>query len=137
MYKSSEIKRASSIYNSGDFIMYRDGMPSILFEIKNYNRNIPKDEVIKFQYDCDKKNICGIMLSIMIGICNKHNYQIDITDNNNICLYIHDVNYEMEKIKLGVDIIDNLYSKLNINNKNPDNNIIITKETTKNKIIIK
>jgi hypothetical protein len=128
IYKSSEIKRTSSVYNSGDFIMYRENMPTILFEIKNYNRNIPKDEVIKFHYDCDNKNISGIMLSISTGICNKHNYQIDITEKNNICLYIHDVNYEIDKIKLGVDIIDNLYSKLNINNKNPENNIQITKE---------
>ena len=128
IYKSSEIKRTADSSNSGDFIMYRDDMPTILFEIKNYNRNIPKDEVLKFHRDCDKKNICGIMLSITSGICNKHNYQIDISDKNNICLYIHDVNYEIDKIKLGVDIIDNLYSKLNINNKNLDNNIVITKD---------
>jgi Fe-S cluster assembly iron-binding protein IscA len=108
--------------------MYRNNMPTILFEMKNYNRNIPKDEVIKFHYDCDNKNISGIMLSISTGICNKYNYQIDITEKNNICLYIHDVNYEIDKIKLGVDIIDNLYSKLNINKKNNDNHIQISKD---------
>jgi len=68
------------------------------------------------------------MMSISTGICNKFNYQIDITNNNNICLYIHDMNYDADKIKLGVDIIENLYSKLKLNNKNT-NEININIET--------
>ena len=93
---------------------------SLLFEIKNYNRNIPTSasrEVDKFIRDVSERNICGIMMSISTGICNKYNYQIDII-NNNICLYIHDMNYDPDKIKLGVDIIDNLHSKLKLKNTN-------------------
>ena len=117
IYKSAEIIRTTDESKSGDFIMKLDNM-SILFEIKNYNRNIPSHEVLKFERDISEKNICGIMMSINTGICNKYNYQIDITSNNNICLYIHDMNYDHEKIKLGVDIITNLYSKLKPNSKN-------------------
>jgi hypothetical protein len=117
IYKTGEIRRTTDESKSGDFVLIRDNI-SILFEIKNYNRNIPSHEVLKFERDVIEKNLSGIMMSISTGICNKYNYQIDITKNNNICLYIHDLNYDADKIKLGVDIIDNLYSKLKLNNKN-------------------
>ena len=34
-----------------------------------------------------------------------------IYNNNNICLYIQDMNYDNDKLKVGIDIIDNLYQK--------------------------
>jgi hypothetical protein len=57
-----------------------------------FNNLITKEFIIMMK---DHKN------DIVIRLCN----------NNNICLYIHDLNYDLDKIKLGVDIIDNLYSK--------------------------
>lgn len=117
LYKSSEIKRTSEDSKSGDFIMYREEGIPILFEIKNYNRNVPSEEVNKFNRDVIENNMCGIMISISSGICNKNNYHIDIMEGGNICLYIHDMNYDSEKIKLGVDILDNLYMKLKENEK--------------------
>ena len=119
MYKSAEIKRTTETSKSGDFIMLRQSF-SILFEIKNYNINIPTHEVTKFIRDVNEQNMCGIMISIGSGISNKYNYQIDITETNNICLYIHDMNFDPEKLKLGVDIIDNLYSKLKQNKQKSD-----------------
>ena len=103
-------------------------MPTILFEIKNYNGNVPSHEVTKFVRDINDKKLCGIMISISSGICNKLNYEINITEENNICLYIHDMNYDPDKLKLGVDIIDNLYTKLKLNIKNP-NEYKISSET--------
>jgi hypothetical protein len=94
-------------------------LPSILFEIKNYNGNVPSHEVTKFVRDINDKRLCGIMISISSGICNKLNYEINISESNNICLYIHDMNYDPDKLKLGVDIIDNLYSRLKLNAINP------------------
>ena len=126
IYKSAEIKRMTDKSKSGDFIMTKNNI-SILFEIKNYSRNVPTEEVNKFIRDINEQNICGIMLSISSGISNKYNFQIDITNNNNVCLYIHDVNFESDKIKLGVDIIDNLYSKLKL--KSSSNEISINNET--------
>ena len=126
MYKSAEIKRTSDSSKSGDFQMFRENLVPILFEIKNYNVNIPTHEVTKFIRDVNEQNMCGVMISISTGISNKFNYQIDITDNNNICLYIHDMNYDVDKLKLGVDIIDNLYSKLKLNiKKTNEHNISI------------
>ena len=40
-------------------------------------------------------------------ITNKQNFQIDII-NNHILIYIHNMNYDQEKLLLACDIIDNL-----------------------------
>jgi hypothetical protein len=64
------------------------------------------------------------MLSISSGISNKKNFQIDITKNNNICIYIHNVEYDAEKIRLAVDIIDNLSGKLEDLTQDEESNTI-------------
>jgi len=118
LYKSSEIVRTTKDSKSGDLILNRINIEPILFEVKDYNVNVPIGEIDKFIRDVNECNMSGIMLSISSGIANKNNYQIDITKNNNICVYIHNMNYDIEKIRLAVDIIDNLGSKLKENKKN-------------------
>jgi hypothetical protein len=113
MYKSSEI-----ISNTGDIILKRQNMEPILFKVKDFKLNVPIIDIDKFIRDVNECNMSGIMLSISSGVANKHNYQIDITKDNNICIYIHNVEYDIEKIRLAVDIIDNLGSKLKENKKN-------------------
>jgi hypothetical protein len=142
LYPYADIKRTVDEDKSGDFIMTRkEGLP-ILFEIKDYNKNIPTDEVNKFIRDVKDNNMCGIFISISTGISKRNNYEIEISENNNIMLYIHNMNYDGDKIKIGIDIIDNLYSRLKLNNKddikisneilneiNKEYNIFITKRT--------
>jgi hypothetical protein len=53
------------------------------------------------------------MLSQQHGISNKKNYQIDIMDNN-VYVYVHQVFYDPNKIKIAVDIIDNLKKQLDL-----------------------
>ena len=118
MYKSSEIIRKSKESKTGDMILKRVNMEPILFEVKDFKLNVPIIDIDKFIRDVNECNMSGIMLSISSGVANKHNYQIDITKDNNICIYIHNVEYDIEKIRLAVDIIDNLGSKLKGNNKN-------------------
>jgi hypothetical protein len=58
------------------------------------------------------------MISQTSNISTKENFQIDII-NNNIVLYICNCNYEKDKIKLAISIIDNLLPMINENtNKN-------------------
>jgi hypothetical protein len=118
MYKSSEIIRKSKESKTGDMILKRVNMEPILFEVKDFKLNVPIIDIDKFIRDVNECNMSGIMLSISSGVANKHNYQIDITKDNNICIYIHNVEYDIEKIRLAVDIIDNLGSKLKENKKN-------------------
>lgn len=118
IYPRAEINRTAQENKSGDFIMSRTDKTPILFEIKDYNRNIPTDEINKFIRDINEHKISGIFLSISTGISKKHNFHIDINDNNNIMVYIHNMNYDEDKIKSAVDIIDALHARLNTFNKN-------------------
>jgi hypothetical protein len=118
LFPYAEVKRTADENNSGDFIMTRNDNIPILFEIKDYNRNIPTEEVQKFIRDVTDNNMCGIFISISTGISKKRNFEIEISENNNVMLYIHNMHYDPDKIKLGVDIIDNLYHRLKLSNKN-------------------
>jgi hypothetical protein len=124
LYTSSEIVKTTKDSKSGDLILNRLNMEPLLFEVKDYTVNVPLVEIDKFIRDINEHNISGIMLSISSGIVNKKNFQIDITKNNNICIYIHNMNYDVEKLRLAIDIIDNLGSKL----KENKNSISITSE---------
>jgi len=133
LYSSSDITDTSGIPHSCDIKLSRLGKVDILFENKNYTRNVHIDEVKKFQDDIKQHNTCGIMLSQQSGITHKPNFHIDIY-NNNILLYLHNVEYNGEKIKLAVDIIDHLYNilekiKLNGLSGQENSNIIIKPET--------
>jgi hypothetical protein len=84
-----------------------------MIENKIYNRSVDDQEVLGFLRDGRKNNICGIMLSQQHGISNKKNYQIDIMDNN-VYVYVHQVFHDPAKIKIAVDIIDNLKKELDL-----------------------
>lgn len=123
-YNSAEIIRKSNCTGQGDFIMKRKDKSPILFENKEYNCNVNKDEVDKFIRDINNTECHGIFISQHSGIVGKDNYQIDI-HNKNILIYIHNGQYDITKINLAVNAIDLINDKLiNINATN--NNIIST-----------
>jgi len=113
MYPSAEIVNSSSQSGSGDLILKRQNKVDILLENKQYSRNINNQEVDKFVKDTNSLRLHGIFLSQSSGIVSKDNFQIDI-NNGCILVYLHSVNFDSDKIKSAVDIIDNLSSKLDI-----------------------
>ena len=96
-------------------MMLRDNHPTILFENKNYDRNVGQEEVQKFLRDVETQKCCGILLAQNYGIANRNNYEIHIYQGQ-ICIYLHSVQYSPEKIKAAVDIIDHLYPLLSQHN---------------------
>jgi hypothetical protein len=107
LYPTAEILSVGSTKETGDIMIHRKDKPTILLENKNYDRNVTTDEVKKFLRDIDTQNCCGIMLAQHSGIANKDNYQIDYI-NGNIVMFIHNVEYQPERIKIAIDIIDSL-----------------------------
>ena len=94
--------------------------PTILFENKDYSRSVTTEEVKKFERDIQLQKNHGIFVSQKSPITFKQNFQIDII-NGLIHIYIPNAEYDTNKIKIAVDIIDNLSSKLqNISNANED-----------------
>jgi glutamate-5-semialdehyde dehydrogenase len=106
MFPNAEVMNTSGQKASGDFIMKRIDRPSILFENKEYDYNIPKDEIAKFIRDVDSQDVNGIFISQNSGITFKQNFQIDV-HKGNILVYIQNCEYSTDKIKMAVDIIDN------------------------------
>ena len=117
---SDEIIRVTSETASCDFKVNRKNKdkPTILFENKDYNRSVTTDEVTKFERDIKLQKTHGIFISQNTPITFKDSFQIDIV-NNLIHVYIPNCKYDTEKIRIAIDIIDNLSAKLNIiNNTN-------------------
>ena len=65
----------------------------------------------------------GIFISQYSGIAFKQNFQIDI-NKGKILIYIQNCEYASDKIRLAVDIIDNLHIKLQDINYDNENNTI-------------
>jgi hypothetical protein len=110
-FKDAEIVNTSAFRAMGDFMIKRPTMPTILIENKNYKTNVNIDEVAKFLRDINEQKCHGIFMSQHSGIVGKTDFFIELHDGF-ILIYIHDVDYSTEKIKTAVNIIDNLYPKL-------------------------
>jgi hypothetical protein len=111
MFPNGEIINSTASKASGDFLLKRNGHATILFENKNYESNVNTEEIKKFLRDIREQNCSGVFISQFSGIVNKGNYFIEIHDCN-VLVYIHNVEYNIEKIKTAIDIVDNLSLKL-------------------------
>jgi hypothetical protein len=108
-----EIIRVSGDTASCDFKVNRKqrDKPSILFENKDYHRNVTTDEVTKFERDIQQQKLHGIFISQKTPITFKDNFQIDII-NNLIHVYIPNCQYQTDLIRIAIDLIDQLAPKL-------------------------
>lgn len=93
------------------YMMKRDNCPKIMIENKTVEHNIELEDVSKFIEEVEHYHCHGILLSQHSGISSKQNYHID-SFHGYIMVYIHNVEYDPEKIRVAVDIIDNLSLKL-------------------------
>ena len=126
LFPTGNIDHVGATKETGDIILSRKDKPIILLENKNYERNVIQDEINKFYRDTELQNANGILLSQKTGIVNKNNYEIEIR-NNNILVFMHNVEYDADKIKVAVDIIDYLYEVLNRVNSDETDDIVIDK----------
>ena len=128
LYPTGEIINTTASTATGDFMLKRNKRPNILFENKNYERNVNLDEIKKFIRDVTENKCSGVMISQNSGIVAKPDFFIEIHDGN-VLIYLHQVNYSKDKIKTAVDIIDNLSEKLlSISKFEGENGIAIKKE---------
>lgn len=129
----AEIQDVGKTKETGDIIMLRKNKAKILIENKDWTRPIVNAEVQKFIRDVEIQKCHGLFLSQNVGICSKDNYEIDILEGNLVTVYIHNVNYDEEKIRVGVDIIDNIseiLKEIDILEINKSTEYAISKELT-------
>jgi hypothetical protein len=94
--------------------------PSILFENKIYSVSVDTREVSKFERDVQLQKMHGVFISQISPITFKDNFQIDII-NGFIHVYIPNAEYDVNKIKIAIDIIDNLSLRLDLIEKSSTN----------------
>ena len=129
MYPTAEIINATAFKASGDFIIKRTDGPDIMIENKNYEANINIDEIKKFIRDANEVKTHAIMMSQFSGIVSKPNGFIEINDGK-VLIYLHNVDYSQDKIKMAIDIIDNLSVKLDeISNLEENSGYTISKDS--------
>jgi hypothetical protein len=126
---SDEIVKVNSETASCDLKVNRmdQSKPSILFENKDYVRSVPTDEVKKFERDLRTQNSHGVFISQKSPITFKSNFQIDVI-NGLIHIYIPNANHDANKLKIAVDIIDNLSSRLEIVENSKPDDVFLCKE---------
>lgn len=114
LFPLGTLEKTAGDKHSGDFILSREDAPTILLENKLYeSKTIPYKEVEKFVRDCESKNCHGIMLSQHMPIFGRSNFQWEL-HRGLVLLYISNVNFDMVKIKIAVNLIDSLVQNKNI-----------------------
>ena len=111
IFPNAEVNNVANTKESADYILIRQGLNDIRFENKNFGKNVPTKEVNKFKRDMEVNNSSGIMLTQNFGISSKDNFEIEIV-NNNVYVYLHNVQYDADKIKTAVSIIDHMKKEM-------------------------
>jgi hypothetical protein len=106
---------------------FSESRPTILFENKDYSRSVTTEEIKKFERDISIQKHHGIFISQKSNITFKEPFQIDII-NNLIHIYIPNAEYNIDKIKIAVEIIDSLSNKIVNIHQTQNDTIFISKE---------
>ena len=126
---SDEIIKVGTDTATCDFKVNRidKNKPTILFENKDYTRSVTTEEIKKFERDLQIQKNHGIFISQKSPITFKQSFQIDII-NGLIHIYIPSAEYDTNKIKIAIDIIDNLSSKIKTIANETENEYSVSKE---------
>ena len=129
LYTEDEIVDMTGKTAKGDFHLVRNEVPYIMFETKSYRSNVDTEEVKKFVNDTKETRLHSIMMSQYTGIVGKKPFTIEINEYGNIMIYLHHVNFCPDKIKMAVNIIDNLAPRMKaITEEEQTNGILIDKD---------
>ena len=122
LYSTAEVAQLKD-FDHTVFSMKRFQKPQILFESHDSDFNITSDEIQQFTKMVGDHNCNGVFISNKSGISSKPNYHIDFI-HGNLLVFLHNVDYSTDKIKLAIDIIDTISVKLRELNNTPDENTI-------------
>lgn len=111
MFTNADIANKFNNDNYNFICMKRLKKPKIVIKNIDIESNLSDEDVSAFTSFVDQENCCGIILSQNSGISNKNHFQIDI-HNNNIIVFLHNVKYSQSVIMSAIDIIDNLFTKI-------------------------
>jgi hypothetical protein len=112
MYPTSEITKLSNAgLISNVCMMKRQNFPKMLIESKQGEQNVPMEEYATFIELMKQYHSHGILVSQHSGFYSKPNYHIECHDHQ-ILVFVHQAEYNQDKIKAAIDIIDHLSAKI-------------------------
>jgi len=112
LYPTASVQNCTALTASGDFLLVRGGgLPKVMLENKNYQRNVEQEEVDKFLRDAAAQRCSAVMISQFSGIVSKPNFFIEVNDGH-VLVYLHNVQYAKDLIRLAVDVVDHLEPRL-------------------------
>uniref|UniRef100_A0A6C0C3S8 Uncharacterized protein n=1 Tax=viral metagenome TaxID=1070528 RepID=A0A6C0C3S8_9ZZZZ len=105
MCPSASVLDTHSQAGRGDFVLSLKGV-NVMIENKNYTKNVPKPEILKFYRDIKTNGDihCGILCSQKSGICAKEDYSLEIIEGKPIMMLYHTAKHP-NKIKLAIDLL--------------------------------
>lgn len=95
-----------------DIVLQRMDSYKILVENKNWDAIVPTNQVTKFIKDIQQNKCCGLFLSQKSSIVFKNDYHIEIIDDKYVCVYLSNVQYNIDKIITAIQIIDYLQKEI-------------------------
>lgn len=114
--------------NKNMVLLKRQGRNKVLIQDTNIQTNVNNDEIQMFIKNLEEQNCPGIFLSHKSGFSYKPNYHIEV-HNRLVMVFVHYVDYNPDKIKIALDIVDHFSARireLGYFNNNID--IVIQKE---------
>ena len=132
-FPTYEIVNSTGETGCGDFMIRKDDENYIMIEMKNHTTNVDRDEVKKFLRDVGNVKTHAIMISNQCGIIGKPNFHIEI-DDSCILVYLHNLQFSTDKIKMAVNVIENLSTKLKVIEKQENEEGISIKKEILDKI---
>ena len=127
LYSTALIQTDTS-FPSSNFVLSRAEKPELFIQQCNItDRNINMDEISDFLQTSEDQNRNGILISQHTGITSKPHLFIEIIYSR-VFLYVHNMEYSPEKLKIAIEIIDTISAKLSDFNVSSEEKYSIPKE---------
>lgn len=134
-YPAAHIQHiGATVKHECDILFERGGThtPKVLIENKDYTSTVTTEQVKKFIADIKRHQCCGLLLSQGTGITHQDDFSFRLVDGF-VCVFLHAVKYDLNKINVGLNIIDHLYEQLQLIEQKKQS--LNTADTT-NKVVI-
>jgi len=104
------------------YAVKRPNFPSIMVESKQGETNVELADIQLFVEQMKSQQMNGIMISQHSGFMSKPNFFIECHDKY-LVVFIHQMEFNMDKLKVAVDIIDQMTTKIKqFHAMNPEDN---------------
>ncbi len=105
-YPDWEFNDVSHESYSGDCRATQTSIGEILYEFKNYDTNVNREQVTKFHRDLEYTGIqYGIFVSNTSGIVGKKNIEWEIIQNNKLIIYVSNIGYNGYGCIIGTELL--------------------------------